>query len=264
MKQKTTLLLSLGVTVFILVIVAGVLNPQVVLGKFNNDQQAKADQQAAVDQQVQQALAEREAAYNQLLAEANQRLEQANQQIQTMGQQVEQMQAAPVQAQPVSSQYIAVDAAQKAAQAVAGDAAPIKAPELVDYEGKVAYEVGFDKGNVYVDASSGVVLMNETVPQQPQEITQEDAIQIAEQYLGKTGIYLADVVTMGGQQLYRVIFSSGDFVYLDKTGQITYVQLYNPNANTNQASYNTGNSSSGGGGSSHESEHEDHGDHGDD
>ncbi len=256
MKQNTALLLSLGVTVFILVIVAGVMNPQIVLGKSTNDQ-------AVVDQKVQQLLAEREAAYNQLLTEANQRLEQANQQIQTMSQQVQATAVEQaVQAQPVRSQYIAVAAAQDAAQAVAaGDAALVKAPELVDYNGKAAYEVAFDKGNIYVDASSGEVLMNATVPQQPKEITQDDAIQIAEQYLGKTGIYQADTVTMSGQILYRVIFNSGDFVYLDKTGQITYVQLYNPNANASQASFNTGSSSSGGdgGGGGHHEHEDDHG-----
>ncbi len=262
MKQNTALLLSLGVTVFILLIVAGVLNPQIVLGKSTN--QAAAVDQAAIDQQVQQALAEREAAYNQLLTEANQRLEQANQQIQTMSQQVQQMQASPAapsqSAQPVSSQYISVDAAQQAAQAVAGSASLTKAPELVSFEGKVAYEVAFDKGNVYVDATSGQVLMNETATQQPQEITKDQAVQIAEQYLGKTSIYLADTVTLSGHQVYRVIFNSGDFVYLDKTGQITYVQLYNPNANASQASFSGGGGGGGGGGGYHESEHHDGGD----
>ncbi len=255
MKQNTTLLLSLGITVFILVVIAGVMNPQIVLGKSN-----AADQQAVVDQQVQQALAEREAAYNQLLSEANQRLEEANQQIETMSQQVQQVQAAPEQqAQPVGPQYIPVEAAQQAALAVAQDASLVKAPELVDFEGKVAYEVGFDKGNVYVDADSGEVLMNGTAPQQPHEITQEEAVKIAQDYMGLTDIYLVDMVTINGQQLWRVIFNAGHFVYMDTTGQITIVQMYNPNANnTAQASYSGSDNGGGGGGGHHEDDHEGH------
>ncbi len=258
MKQNTTLLLSLGITVFVLVIIAGVMNPQIVLGKSSAN-----DQQAAVDQQVQQALAEREAAYNQLLMEANQRLEAANQQIETMSQEVQQVQAAQEQqsqAQPSGSQYIPVEAAQQAAQAVVQDASLTKAPELVDFEGKVAYEVGFDKGNVYVDASSGEVLMNGTVAEPPHEVTKEEAIKIAQDYMGLTDIYLADMVTISGQQLWRVIFNAGHFVYMDKTGQITIVQMYNPSVNpdTAQASYSGG---GGGGGGHHEDDdHEGHGD----
>ena len=38
----------------------------------------------------------------------------------------------------------------------------IRTPELVRFEGKVAYEVGFTRGVVYVDATSGAVLFNGT------------------------------------------------------------------------------------------------------
>jgi hypothetical protein len=36
----------------------------------------------------------------------------------------------------------------------------IRAPELVRFEGKVAYEIGFTRGVVYVDANTGAVLYN--------------------------------------------------------------------------------------------------------
>ena len=38
----------------------------------------------------------------------------------------------------------------------------IREPELVLFEGKVAYEVGFTRGVVYVDANDGTVLFNGT------------------------------------------------------------------------------------------------------
>lgn len=36
----------------------------------------------------------------------------------------------------------------------------VRAPELVDYQGTVAYEVGLNQGYVYVDANTGRVLFN--------------------------------------------------------------------------------------------------------
>ncbi len=50
------------------------------------------------------------------------------------------------------------------AAVIATNAAPnsvlVRAPELVNYQGTVAYEVGLNQGYVYVDANTGRVLFN--------------------------------------------------------------------------------------------------------
>lgn len=50
------------------------------------------------------------------------------------------------------------------AGAIAGNVAPgirlLTTPELVDYQGSVAYEVATDRGLIYVDATTGQVLYN--------------------------------------------------------------------------------------------------------
>ncbi|MBL8055726.1 MAG: hypothetical protein JNK29_03465 [Anaerolineales bacterium] len=50
------------------------------------------------------------------------------------------------------------------AATIAGNVAPgirlLTAPELVDYQGSVAYEVATDRGLIYVDATTGQVLYN--------------------------------------------------------------------------------------------------------
>jgi hypothetical protein len=47
-----------------------------------------------------------------------------------------------------------------------------------------------------------------------------------------------DVVTLNKKPLFRVIFKVGDMVYIDKTGQIVYVQM--PPAADVQASSSAG------------------------
>ncbi len=65
--------------------------------------------------------------------------------------------------QPVSN---AVDVQLTPGQAavIATNAVPnsvlVRAPELVNYQGTVAYEVGLNQGYVYVDANTGRVLFN--------------------------------------------------------------------------------------------------------
>ncbi len=52
------------------------------------------------------------------------------------------------------------DQAARIAARVAPSAKLIAVPELVDFQGTVAYEVVLNQGNVYVDAQSGQVLFN--------------------------------------------------------------------------------------------------------
>ncbi len=55
---------------------------------------------------------------------------------------------------------------------VPNTAQPIGVPELVNFEGTVAYEVIFDQGMVYVDATAGDILYNGVVVQATQAATQ--------------------------------------------------------------------------------------------
>jgi hypothetical protein len=174
MTQKTALILSVLLTAFVLVLGGGLVA---------RVSQPAAPAEAApvvsappapaatidVNAQVEQIVQQREAQYRQLIDEANQRLQQANQQLAAAAP------AAPV-AQPARSTAAAAPAAQaaqptaslsaEAARNIAidasGGATMIREPELVLFEGKVAYEVGFTRGVVYVDANDGAVLFNGT------------------------------------------------------------------------------------------------------
>ena len=53
---------------------------------------------------------------------------------------------------------ITPDVATAIARAAVPGAGPLGAPELVDAQGRVAYEVSLDRGKVYVDAATGAVL----------------------------------------------------------------------------------------------------------
>ena len=136
-----------------------------------------------------------------------------------------------------------------------------KAADLVSFEGKAAYEVVFPKGSVYIDAQSGAVLFNGTVPQQ---ITSAKAVQIASDYLKDKDLLQVDQITFRGAQIYRVIFKDGMMVYMDLTGQISYIQKAStpapviveaagPSSSGNSAPAQTTSSQ-------HEPEHEDGGD----
>jgi hypothetical protein len=74
-------------------------------------------------------------------------------------------------AQPDAAR-ISGDAAAQAALSASPGAQLTSAPELVDYQGVVAYEVRLDAGLVYVDAGTGSVIFNGAVPQQagPQQV----------------------------------------------------------------------------------------------
>jgi hypothetical protein len=160
MTQKTALILSVVLTAFLLMVGGGVVarvsQPEATL--------ATADATA----QVQELLQQREAQYRQLIGQANQRLSALN----------EQWAAAPAaQVAPVAPRTPAApaparaavppitllpDAARDIAVRAANFATLIRVPELVRFEGKVVYEVGFTRGVIYVDANTGAVLFNGT------------------------------------------------------------------------------------------------------
>ena len=179
MTQKTALILSVVLTAFVLVlgggIVARVSQPAAPAEAAPVASAPTAPAPTATidaNAQVEQLLQQREAQYRQLIEEANQRLQQANQQLAAAA-------ASAPAARPARSAAVAAPAAPAAQPAqptaslsaesarniaidASGGATMIREPELVLFEGKVAYEVGFTRGVVYVDANDGTVLFNGT------------------------------------------------------------------------------------------------------
>ncbi len=286
MKPSKILLISVFITATILVVV-GVVTTTLMVNDKASETQARYEQllqqasqtQADYDQLVEQAN-QREVQYQQLVQEANQKLEKANNDLLAMQdqlQQVQQSQSGQPQVQKadtVATITVANPAVTAISPEVAGQLAQnvadagqklIKPPELVDFQGKTAYEALFDKGSIYVDAQDGTILFNATVPQQ---ITADQAAQIVEDYMNYKNVLQVDLIHMGTQALYRVILQNGYIAYVDTTGQITHI---NPpgTSNTTLQVESTSSSSSSGSKSSHSSSStkkssSDDGDHGGD
>ncbi len=252
MKPSKMILASIFLSAIILIVVGGVTATAMA----NKSAAATAGMISAQDAQA------REQQYQQLLQQANQQLEKANTELQAMQSKLAQYQppAAAGQTQsavaPTTANVqvkVTADQASAAAKQAADPSAVLqKKAELVNYQGQTVYEVVFDKGPVYIDANTGQVLFNGTVPQ---VIDAKTAAQTASQYLGLSDVLQTDKIQFRGQQVYRVIFKNGTIAFLDMSGQIFYVIPYNPNAGSNLlASGSGGGGGGGGGGGYHESE----------
>ena len=166
MTQKTALILSAVLTAFVLVVGGGLIahlsQPEAALVVAPTVSAPSVDMTAQVQELVQQ----REAQYRQLIDQANQRLAALNQQLATVSVAQVALEPAPAAAAPTQAAApqiaLSSDAARDIAVQAANFATMIRTPELVRFEGKVAYEVGFTRGVVYVDAASGAVLFNGT------------------------------------------------------------------------------------------------------
>lgn len=156
MNQKIALILSAAVTAFVLVVGGA------IIGKVSQPGTASLTPDAA---ELQAIYAQREAEYQARLAEANAALSAMYARQETA--------ATPgtVQARPAT---VPATLSPQDAMLVAAMAAPratiLRLPELVNYQGTVAYEVALDAGMMYIDANSGQVLYNGTT--QPQNSVQ--------------------------------------------------------------------------------------------
>ena len=169
MTQRNAILTAAVLTSFVLVLIGGVVARVT---------QASAAAEAApavtvpiqttatLDPEVQALIAEREAQYQQALQDANAQLEQAYQQQQALAEQLAQQQAQaqpPAQAQTAATYAVSPDMAISTALTVTPGTVLLREPELVNFQGMVAYEVTLDRGQVYVDANNGQVLYNGAV-----------------------------------------------------------------------------------------------------
>ena len=158
MSQRTAFILAAVLTAFALVI-GGAVAGRAIEPAAPEAPAAEVTEPTAIVPQpetqadLQQVLAEREAAYQELIRQANERLQQAYDQQQS---QVAATAAAP--AYPVTPDQAANIALQAAPGAVL-----LSQPELVNFQGVMAYEVALDQGLVYVDATTGQILYNGTL-----------------------------------------------------------------------------------------------------
>jgi len=59
-------------------------------------------------------------------------------------------------------------------------------------------------------------------------ISPEDASLVAAKFLGQTEVYSVEITTWQEQQAYKVVFSSGEVVYLDLAGQLLGYEAQQP------------------------------------
>lgn len=191
MYQRKSFILAAACTAFILVVIGGLSIQMSQQPATTPTPIGVADSSTATDPaaDLQNQIAERDAAYQQALAEANTRLQQANSQLneayarqqqlaaqlsQTaqqladlqQSQQVAQAaQTAPsTSAQAASPTYnVSADVAAQLALAYVPNSTLQSAPQLVNFNGTPAYEVVLNQGSIYIDANSGQVLYDATV-----------------------------------------------------------------------------------------------------
>ncbi|OAN42877.1 peptidase [Chloroflexus islandicus] len=225
--NRTMLLIAAALTVFTLVLIGGIAS---YLSVFAPATAAPAEPAPAatttLDPTVEALIREREAAYQAALAEANQRLAEMNQQLAA---QQSQNTAAVTTAAATPAYPVSVEQAQAIAQANAGGAVLMRAPELVSLQGAPAYEVMFDRGAIYVDAQTGAIVANTvTSLAQSGPISQEQAIAAATTYLGGGTVVKVKREYEHGVDAYEVKFADGSEVYVDAyTGQVVYAKVKN-------------------------------------
>lgn len=116
------------------------------------------------DPQLEAMLLERERAYRALIEEANARLEQAYRQIQELSAQLSASSSSASAGAPEISAALSPARALWIAMNMAPGSALMKEPELVFFQGALAYEVVLDQGILYIDANTGQILYNGIPP----------------------------------------------------------------------------------------------------
>lgn len=219
MNKNRSLMISIFITVFLVVIAGGVATTVLA----NNQSPKKSALSAADAVKTYQA---REAEYQALLDKANHELELANQQITALAGKPSQ----DAQGQNSNEEYPVTEEMAKVIAYQAAKDYPLEDPELVDYNGKVAYEVKFANGNIYVDATTGQILFNGISSAIKQTITADQAAKLAISYVGNSNIEDIEVKTYNGSRVYMIKFQNGQEVYVGLDGTIVAVKL--PSAST--------------------------------
>lgn len=240
MIQKPALWISIGLTAFMLFTVSSVLqNVSAANGTGLADTNASTN---GLTPEIEALIAQRESQYIEMINQANAQLTQAQQALTV----------APAGAEAAASQFSPELATEVADDSALSGATRTGEPALVNFEGTVAYEVPYDYGNIYVDATTGELIFNGTINLEPSPITAEQAAQIAVGYMGKGEVHLVDLVPLYGQMVFRVKFSNSDAVFVDQYGTILLVRLA-PSGGSGSAGTSSGDHED----DDHEEEHED-------
>lgn len=172
MVQRNAFLLAGGITAFLLLLIGSVVlgvaqqRPTSVVDVAGTDSGT-----LTLDPTAQALLLEREAAYQQALAEASARVDQANQQLAQVNAQssAEQtsLQLAPTTAPAETAVTLSPEQATTSTLSAYPGATLSRAPELVAYQGVPAYEVVLDLGTLYLDAQNGQILASSVAAQAP-------------------------------------------------------------------------------------------------
>ncbi len=110
-------------------------------------------------------------------------------------------------------------------------------PNLVNFEGKVAYQVPLQGGYIaYVDAVSGNLLYNPFTGDATATVASDQALQTASQYLKNNTIYGWGVALYQQLPVYEIGFQNGDIVLVNPHGQVVYVQQASSSSNRESAS----------------------------
>ena len=203
MKSKTSIVLSVFLTVVLLVVVVGVSR---ALANKNNPQTGNLAETVAY-------YSTREAQYQQLITQANDTISQANQQILAL-----QGQDPSLVSSLESTNPISIEQAIQIANETSG-LTTTQAPTLVNYAGTVAYEVVYPEGKLYIDANLGSVLFNGVMV--AKMINAQQAAQIAINYSGNTSQVIGVASgSYNGISAFRVTFMNGQIIYLNTYGTV--------------------------------------------
>lgn len=162
---------------------------------------------------IQEQIDAREAAYNNLIAEANQQIKDLNSQVNALQEGSEIVSGK----ETISAQ----EAVELAKEILDEDDYLLDIPQLASYQDQTIFAVNFTSGSVYVDAFSGEIVFSNI----PEKIGEQEAIVIAAEYLGISNQVNAQVqkVELEGSDFFSV--SIGNYiVYIDEYGNITKVQ----------------------------------------
>jgi uncharacterized membrane protein len=166
MKQKTLLVVSIVLTVFVLTILGGVVSTVQGAGKAStatNTQSADlaSPDPATLDANIQQTIQAREAAYQDLISQANARLQQMQAEQEALQAQIKALQSQssdPTSPAQVSPQQ----AAQIAAQYMGHS--DLYSVETTSSNGATVYKVTFSSGNIVLVSLDGQVISVQSAP----------------------------------------------------------------------------------------------------
>ena len=168
MTQRTAFLIAASLTAFVLVIGGAVAGRISQANGASAAQIIKAETTAEIDSLPEsKVFMEREAAYQELIQEANERLNKMysqtygnapNSSVKQFNEHYQLIYAQDPANAPAYA-FSLQQAVQIALQTAPGSVL-LQPPELVDFQGIVAYEVVLDNGTVYIDANTGEILYN--------------------------------------------------------------------------------------------------------